>query len=104
MSFYSERLCIPCGPIRCLLVKEAHAGGLMGHFGVAKTLDILHEHFFCPRMKKDVEKFMAGCLDCRHVKISSLSHDLYTPLLVAHAPWEDISMDFSLGLPRTSFG
>ena len=29
-----------------LLVREAHGGGLMGHFGVMKTLDILHEHFF----------------------------------------------------------
>jgi hypothetical protein len=29
-----------------LLVREAHGGGLMGHFGVAKTLGILHDHFF----------------------------------------------------------
>ena len=27
-------------------VCEAHGGGLMGHFGVRKTLDVLHEHFF----------------------------------------------------------
>jgi len=32
--------------IRELLVREAHGGGLMGHFGIAKTLDILHEHFY----------------------------------------------------------
>ena len=25
---------------------EAHGGSLMGHFGVRKTLDVLHEHFF----------------------------------------------------------
>jgi hypothetical protein len=28
------------------LVREAHEGGLMGHFGVVKTLDVLHEHFY----------------------------------------------------------
>uniref|UniRef100_A0A2N9J8I8 Reverse transcriptase domain-containing protein n=1 Tax=Fagus sylvatica TaxID=28930 RepID=A0A2N9J8I8_FAGSY len=32
------------------------AFGLMGHFGVKKTLDILHEHFFWPKMKRDVNR------------------------------------------------
>ena len=26
----------------------------MGHFGVAKTLDVLHEHFFWPHIDKHV--------------------------------------------------
>jgi hypothetical protein len=29
-----------------LRIHEAHKGGLMGHFGVAKTLDVLCEHFY----------------------------------------------------------
>jgi len=39
-------LCVPLSSMRELLVREAHEGGLMGHFGVVKTLDVLHEHFF----------------------------------------------------------
>ncbi|XP_019094583.1 PREDICTED: uncharacterized protein LOC109129973 [Camelina sativa] len=44
--FRGRRLCIPTGSIRDLLIREAHSGGLTGHFGVAKTLAILQEHFF----------------------------------------------------------
>ena len=44
--FRENRLCVPNSFMRELLVCEAHGGGLMGHFGVRKTLDVLHEHFF----------------------------------------------------------
>jgi len=30
----------------------------MGHFGIVKTLDVLHEHFYWPKMKKDVQRHM----------------------------------------------
>ncbi|XP_060196232.1 uncharacterized protein LOC132625623, partial [Lycium barbarum] len=84
--------------------REAHCGGLMGHFGVPKTLDILAEHFFWPGMRKDVEKVCSQCLECKQAKSKVLPHGLYTPLPVPTSPWLDISMDFVLGLPRTKHG
>ena len=44
--FKENRLCVPTSFLRELLVLEAHGNGLMGHFGVAKTLDVLHEYFY----------------------------------------------------------
>ena len=37
---------MPNSSMRELLVRKAHGGGLKGHFGVRKTLDVLHEYFF----------------------------------------------------------
>ncbi|RVW80731.1 Transposon Ty3-I Gag-Pol polyprotein [Vitis vinifera] len=88
----------------CEKTAFAHGGGLMGHFGVRKTLDVLHEHFFWPKMKRDVERACARCITCRQAKSRVLPHGLYTPLPVPSAPWVDISMDFVLGLPRSRNG
>ncbi|KAK6139092.1 hypothetical protein DH2020_027172 [Rehmannia glutinosa] len=54
--FREHKLCIPKCSIRELLVREAHGGGLMGHFGVHKTLEVLRDHFFWPCMRVDVER------------------------------------------------
>ena len=56
--FKEKRLCVPKCSIRDLLVRESHEGGLMGHFGVQKTLETLHEYFYWPCMKHDVHKFL----------------------------------------------
>ncbi|XP_061337074.1 uncharacterized protein LOC133284106, partial [Gastrolobium bilobum] len=102
--FKGKRLCVPKGSIRELLVKEAYAGGLMGHSGIQKTLDMLHEHFYWPHMKRDVHKLCERCIVCKQSKSKLLPHGLYTPLPIPNCPWIDISMDFVLGLPRSKNG
>ena len=59
----------------------------MGHFGVRKTLDVLHEHLFQPKMKRDVERACARCITYRQAKSRVLPHGLYTPLPIPSAPW-----------------
>ncbi|KAL4347069.1 hypothetical protein GQ457_17G008780 [Hibiscus cannabinus] len=102
--FRLNKLCIPQGSLREFLVHEAHGGGLMGHFGVTKTLDIVMEHFFLPHMRKTVAKICASCLTCKQAKSKVMPHGLYTPLPIPSSPWIDLSMDFILGLPRTKKG
>jgi len=41
-----KRLFVPKSSIRELLVKKAHEGGLMGHFGVPKTLEYFCNNIF----------------------------------------------------------
>ena len=89
---------------RTLFVNEAHEGGLMGNFGVQKTLDTLKEYFYWPHMKNDVQDFWGRCIVCKRAKSKIMPHGLYTPLPIPEHPWMDISMDFVLGLPKTSTG
>jgi hypothetical protein len=77
-------------------LQEVHGGGLMGHFEVKKTEDVLAAHFFWPKMRYDVERYVSWCTTCNKAK-----SQLYMPLPVPSVPWEDISMNFVLGLPRT---
>ena len=42
--FRETKLCVPKSSLRELLDREAHGGGLMGHFGIAKTLDVQDEN------------------------------------------------------------
>ncbi|WVZ89587.1 hypothetical protein U9M48_035968 [Paspalum notatum var. saurae] len=102
--FKANRLCIPVGSIRLLLLQEAHGGGLIGHFGAKKTEAMLSAHFFWPKMRRDVERFVSHCTTCQKSKSRLNPHGLYMPLPVPSTPWEDIFMDFVLGLPRTKRG
>ncbi|XP_071741904.1 uncharacterized protein [Rutidosis leptorrhynchoides] len=101
--FKGSRLCIPKDSIRELLIREAHGGGLAGHFGISKTLDIISEHFYWPCMNKDVKAVINRCATCFQAK-STFHKGLYTPLPVPNQPWEDLSMDFIVALPRTQRG
>jgi hypothetical protein len=99
--FRANKLYIPDCSVRLLLLQEAHGGVLMGHFGATKTEDVLACHLFWPKKRRDVERFVARCTTCQKAKSRLNPYGLYMPLPVPSAPWEDISMDFVLGLPRT---
>ncbi|GJS25029.1 RNA-directed DNA polymerase [Tanacetum coccineum] len=75
--------------------------GLAGHFEVDKTVSLLSEHFYWPRMERGIARFMERCRVCRVAKTRSTNAGLYQPLPVPIAPWVDVSLDFVLGLPRT---
>ncbi|XP_052477199.1 uncharacterized protein LOC128032595 [Gossypium raimondii] len=80
--FREGKLCIPQGSVWEVLIEEAHSGGLMGHFGVAKTLATLNEHFFWPKMRRDVERFCNRCIACKRAKSRIKPHGELTSVII----------------------
>jgi hypothetical protein len=75
--FRANKLCILASSIRLLLLQEAHGGGLMGHFGVKKTEDILAARFFWSKMRRDVVRFVAHFIPCHKIDDASHIADLF---------------------------
>jgi transposase InsO family protein len=55
-------------------------------------------------MRRDVVHFVARCTTCQKAKSRLNPHGLYMSLPAPSVPWEDIFMDFVLGLPTTKRG
>jgi len=98
--FKGARLCIPKGGIRELLIIEVHKGALVGHVGNRKTCIMLKEHYYCPKMAKDVEHFVKRCFTCLLARAMSYLKVSTHPCNPS-TPWKDVSLDFITNLPRT---
>lgn len=87
-------------PIITTLLLEYHATTTGGHAGVAKTLARLSENFHWDGIRDDVARFVAQCLDCQVTKYEAKKFvGLLCPLPILARPWEDLSLDFIVGLP-----
>ena len=96
-----DQLCIPHTSFREALIKEAHLRGLARHFGQEKTFQIIMKKFYWSQARRDINNFVKRCHICQRAKGSSSNVGLYTPLPIPKNMWEDLSIDFVVGLPKT---
>jgi len=89
------------GQLRLWLIQEHHDTALAGHPRRAKTFDLLDRQYYWNDMRKQVDQYVRNCHSCQRSRSSRHStFGVLRPLPVPEKPWEDISMDFVVGLPE----
>ncbi|GKV11068.1 hypothetical protein SLEP1_g22354 [Rubroshorea leprosula] len=104
--WFGDRLCVPRDhALRREIMGDAHYTSYTIHPGSTKMYRDLRSTFWWRNMKRRIARFVSQCLTCQKVKAEHqrLSGKLQ-PLPIPQWKWENITMDFVTGLPRTFKG
>jgi hypothetical protein len=81
---------------------EAHTSRYI-HLGSTKMYHDLRQQFWWTRMKCETIRYVSECDTCQKVKADYMkSRGLLQPLSISDWKWDDISMDFIVGLSLTA--
>jgi hypothetical protein len=88
--------------MRTKLISALHDSALGGHSGIQSTYQRIKKVFWWRGLKRDVEDFIKQCSICQHAK----SERFYPVGLLQLLPlpqgvWQDLSLDFIEGLPKS---
>jgi hypothetical protein len=73
------------------------------HPGSTKMYHDLRQQFWWTRMKREVACYVSKCDTCQKVKADYMKpRGLLQSLSVLEWKWDDVSMDFIMGLPLTA--
>jgi hypothetical protein len=85
------------------ILDEAHTSRYSIHPGSTKMYHDLRQQFWWTRMKCETARYVSECDTCRKVKADYMKlGGLLQPLSILDCKWDDISMDFNIGLPLTT--
>lgn len=101
--FYQDRLVIPPNSSSIpLLLEEFHCTPSGGHSGFLRTYRKLADNIYWVGMQKTVRDFVRACDVCQRQKYASTTPGgLLQPLPIPNGVWEDLSLDFITGLPKS---
>jgi hypothetical protein len=104
--WFKDRLCVPdIKSIRELILKEAHETSYSIHPGSEKMYQDLKKRFWWYGMKREIAEYVAVCDSCQRIKAEhQRPASLLQPLQIPRWKWDEIGMDFIVGLPRTRTG
>lgn len=104
--FFKGRICVPSlKDLKEEIMKEAHCAKYVIHPGSTKMYQNLKEVYWGNNMKREIAEYVKACLTCQRIKAEhQRPAGELQPLEIPQWKWENISMDFSIGLLRTQVG
>ena len=100
---FDSRIWIPnVQELKREILQDAHSSRYSIHPGSTKMYRDLKEYYWWPNMKKEIASWVNTCLTCQRVKAEhQRPSGLLQPLEIPEWKWEQITMDFVVGLPLT---
>jgi hypothetical protein len=104
--WFKKRICVPeIEHLRQHILIESHDSTYSIHPGSTKMCQDFKEKYWWYSLKRDVATYVALCDVCQRTKEKhQRPAGLLQPLKVPEWKWEEIGMDFIVGLPRTRDG
>jgi hypothetical protein len=101
--WFKDRLVVPKKEsLKKKILDEAHTSRYFIHPGSTKMYHDLRQQFWWTQMKHETARFVSECDTCRKVKADYMKPGgLLQPLSIPEWKWDDISMDFIVGLMLT---
>jgi hypothetical protein len=88
-----------------LILKEAHETTYSIHPGSEKMYQDMKKKFWWYGMKREIAEHVAICDSCQRIKAEhQRPAGLLHPLQIPRRKWDEIRMDFIVGLSRTRAG
>jgi hypothetical protein len=102
--WFKERVVVPKKEaLKKKIMDEAHMSRYSIHHESTKTYHNLRQQFWWTRMKREAVRYVSECNTCRKVKADYMKpRGLLQSLSIPEWKWDDISMDFIVGLPLTA--
>jgi hypothetical protein len=101
-----KRICVPnLRHLKELILREAHDSAYSIHPASTKIYKDLKTRYWWYGMKRHIAEYVSLCGTCQRVKAEhQRPAGLLQPLKIPQWKWEEIGMDFIVGLPRTQAG
>jgi hypothetical protein len=102
--WFKEGLVVPRKEaLKKKILDEAHTSWYSIHPGSTKMYHNVRQQFWWTRMKREAALFVLECDTCQKVKADYMKPGgLLQPLSILECKWDDISIDFIVGLPMTT--